>query len=69
MDLRNTLANLKYLLLYLTSPSREIVPPLLRRRRSQPFPINKAKQKVVESGEEGYNSVDVMSPLFRPQAL
>jgi hypothetical protein len=42
MDLRSTLANLKYLLLYLTATTSEMVPPPpVRIRRSEAIPVKK----------------------------
>jgi hypothetical protein len=42
MDLRSTLANLKYLLLYLTATTSAMVPPPpVRGRRSEAIPVKK----------------------------
>jgi hypothetical protein len=42
MDLRSTLANLKYLLLYLTATTSAMLPPLpVRGRRTEAIPVKK----------------------------
>ena len=66
MDLRSTLANLKYLMLYLTATTSDMLPPPVipvRVRRTEAIPVKKvfgvSDSAGVSGGGEGSNASSV----------